>query len=393
MLMWSRGERSTPPGYPEGEAERIVSEARGELSLSEAGLYASSIAVDVALRTATASTLSVAVLAATGLGQRREDAAELAFYEELARERDPAAVFAEPATIDVEVTPGHEIGLSGGRVEILRFRSPFQAVNPSVRPRYARNEGNAMARAQYWRHDDGPRPTLCVIHGFGASPARFNVAFFSLREFFAEGWDVLMFTMPFHGSRRGQPGPNGIGLFTGGTAQLTEAIFHAVHDFRAFLDYLSERGVPRVGVTGLSLGGYTAALLAAVEPRLDFAIPNAPVVWMPPLTDSWFPMNLANAAAAVLTGTDRGRVERALAVHSPLTWDPVLPKDRLMIVAGLGDRLAPPEQALWLWHHWGEPELHWFPGSHLMHFGRGSYFDAMRRMMGQAVPDSAFVMS
>ena len=32
-----------------------------------------------------------------------------------------------------------------------------------------------------WRHDSGPRPTLVVVHGFGASPAWFNIAFFALR--------------------------------------------------------------------------------------------------------------------------------------------------------------------------------------------------------------------
>jgi hypothetical protein len=59
----------------------------------------------------------------------------------------------------------------------------------------------------------------------------------------------------------------------------------------------------------------------------------------------------------------------------------VLPKDRLMIVAGLGDRMAPPEQSELLWEHWGRPEIHWFPGSHLLHFGRGRYLAAMRRLM------------
>ena len=29
---------------------------------------------------------------------------------------------------------------------------------------------NRIAHAQHWTHDDGPRPTLCVIHGFGILP-------------------------------------------------------------------------------------------------------------------------------------------------------------------------------------------------------------------------------
>ena len=278
--------------------------------------------------------------------------------------------------------PGRGPGVAGGRVELLRFPSTYVALNPELREDYARHENNALARAQHWRHEDGPRPTLCVIHGFGASPAWLNTAFFSLKDFFAEGWDVLLYTLPFHGSRRGTSFPiNGVELFSHGMAHFSEAMIHAVHDFRALVDHLVEQGAPRVGLTGVSLGGYVSALLAAVEPRLDFVIPNAAVTWLPPLTDSWFPSNVTGAALRALTGVSPDLLERALALHSPLSWDPLLPKDRLMIVAGLGDRLAPPEQSLLLWEHWDQPELRWFPGSHVLHFGRSEYLDAMRSLM------------
>jgi alpha-beta hydrolase superfamily lysophospholipase len=271
-------------------------------------------------------------------------------------------------------------------VDLLRFESGYVALNPLLRESYARHVNNATARAQHWRHEDGPRPTLCVVHGFGASPAWLNTAFFSLKTFFAEGWDVVLFTLPFHGSRRGDRVPlNGIELFAHGMAHFVEAMLHAVHDFRALVDHLEEQGAPRFGVTGLSLGGYTTALLAAVERRLDFAVPNAAVTWLPPLLASWFPVNLTSAPLRALTRVPEDLLYRALALHSPLTYAPVLPKDRLMIVAGLGDRLAPPDQSLLLWEHWERPELHWFPGSHVMHFGRRAYLDAMRRLIAPKI--------
>ena len=43
------------------------------------------------------------------------------------------------------------------------------------------------------------------------------------------------------------------------------------------LDELERRGTPSFGVTGISLGGYTSALLAAIDTRLAFSIPNVPV--------------------------------------------------------------------------------------------------------------------
>jgi hypothetical protein len=136
-----------------------------------------------------------------------------------------------------------------------------------------------------------------------------------------------------------------------------------------------------VGVTGLSLGGYVSALLAALEPELDFAIPNAPVVSLPAMMPGWFPANITTTALRRLAGVPDELVDRALAVHAPLRYPPVVPRERLMVVGGLGDRLAPPEQSLLLWEHWGRPRLHWYPGNHLLHVNRAAYLREMRRFM------------
>jgi hypothetical protein len=346
-------------------------------------LYHGSVLADYGLRTGLASILAAATLPAALLDRSGRERRRLEFYAELAPGADPAAVFTPPPPVDVRSTPGRGPGVEGGRVELLRFDSPYVALNPAVRADYARHANNAVARAQHWRHEHGPRQTLCVIHGFGASPAWFNTAFFSLRQFFADGWDILLYTLPFHGSRRtSATAVNGVELFAHGMSQFNEAIIHAIHDFRVFVDHLLATGAPRIGVTGLSLGGYTSGLLAAVEPRLDFAIPNSAVTWLPPLLGSWFPANLSAAVVRALSGIADETLEQALALHSPLSYPPLLAKDRLMVVGGLGDRLAPPEQSLLLWEHWGRPELRWFPGSHVIHFGRGDYLSAMRTLMG-----------
>ena len=89
-------------------------------------------------------------------------------------------------------------------------------------------------------------------------------------------------------------------------------------------------------------------------------------------------------ATRTLHRVPRDDYEQSLAVTSPVTYAPVVPKDRLMVIGGLGDRLAPPEQSLLLWEHWGRPRLHWFPGSHVIHFGQHEYIEAMHELMGSA---------
>ncbi|MGI8921686.1 MAG: alpha/beta fold hydrolase [Solirubrobacteraceae bacterium] len=55
-----------------------------------------------------------------------------------------------------------------------------------------------------------------------------------------------------------------------------------------------------------------------------------------------------------------------------------------MIVGGLGDRLAPPEQSRLPCEHWERCRLHWFPGSHVLHVERGNYFKEMLEFMRAA---------
>jgi hypothetical protein len=367
------------------EADPAALPRPSELSLPAQVLYRAAVASDYGLRTSLSSLLTAASARAVLAEGWRRERQQLEWYAERAQSADPTTIFEPPERVEVKVRPGRATGLEAGRVELLRFESGYVAINPRMRREYARHVNNQTARAQHWRHADGPRPTLCVIHGFGASPAWLNTAFFSLKEFFADGWDVALFTLPFHGSRRSDRIPfNGVELFAYGMSVFTEAILHAIHDFRALVDHLLAQGAPRIGVTGISLGGYTTALAASVEPRLDFAVPNAAVTWLPPLLDSWFPGNIAAIVLRAVSRVSRELLEGALAIHSPISYPPQLATERLLIVAGLGDRLAPPEQSVLLWEHWGRPELRWFPGSHVLHFGRGEYLDAMRALMGGA---------
>lgn len=362
--------------------------ACGELDLPTRATVALSGITDLGLRTFAASIVG-ATLAPLGLlpGRLDVDLAELDFYVRLAEAADTAKSFPAPL-------PGHRVQatraarlpnrLHGARVESLRFESKFRTVNPKVRDAYAGHTRNGIAHAQHWRHTDGPRPTLCVIHGFMGSPYVFNSAFFSLPWFFGQGYDVLLYTLPFHGARASRTSPySGAGLFAGGISHLNEAMAHAVHDFRVFVDHLESQGVEQVGVTGLSLGGYTTALLATAEDRLRFAIPNAAVADMSTLIDSWFPANLLMRHVMPRRGIAADDFADAVRFHSPLTYPVRLPKERLLVIGGLGDRLAPPQQSELIWEHWGRPRLHWYPGNHVLHVNRGAYFRQMKEFFGE----------
>jgi pimeloyl-ACP methyl ester carboxylesterase len=378
------------PDVPGADATARGLPRRIDLTLRQRLIVDSSAVADVALRTGIASMLSVAMvpgLLSTAL-RRSESRAErdyLRFYAELASAQDPALSFPKPTDAPrLSSRPANPIAewMAKGTVHNIRFNSSFQAVNPALREQCRGYVRNNVVRAQHWRHQDGPHPTLCVIHGFMGSPYLFNGLFFSLPWFYRSGYDVLLYTLPFHGARAERGSPfSGYGYFAHGFAGFAEAMAQAVHDFRSLIDYLEFTGVDRVALTGMSLGGYTAALIACVDDRIQAVIPNVPVVTPDRTVDEWFPTNYVVRLRDLIASTDDELVQAATRYPSPLNYAPLVPKDRRLIIAGLGDRLAPPEQAELLWEHWDRCAFHWFPGNHVLHVSQPDYLRRMTRFM------------
>jgi dienelactone hydrolase len=155
----------------------------------------------------------------------------------------------------------------------------------------------------------------------------------------------------------------------------------AIHDFRSVIDHLEASGVDRIALTGMSLGGYTSSLIAAADDRLQAVIPNVPVVTPESAFDDWFPANRLVDLARRTGGVDEQAATAASAYHCPLNYPPLVPKERRLIIAGLGDRLAPPEQAEALWEHWDRCKFHWFPGNHILHVSQPDYLRRMSRFL------------
>lgn len=378
------------PDVPGADATARGLPRRSDLTLQQRMVVDASAVADLGLRTAVASVVGAAMLprlAGAALHPNRvhdEDAA-LDFYIDLAAQKDPLLSFPAPtAPPRVSTRPANQLAswIAHGSVNNIEFASSFQAVNPALREQRGSYARNNVVHAQHWVHGDGPRPTLCLIHGFMGSAYLFNGLFFSLPWFFKSGYDVLLYTLPFHGRRAEANSPySGYGYFADGMAGFAEAMAQAVHDFRSVVDYLESTGVHRIALTGMSLGGYTSALIAGVDDRIQAVIPNVPVVTPEAAFDDWFPANMLVRLGNRLTGVDKAKADAATLFHSPLTYPPLVPKDRRLIIAGLGDKLAPPQQAEILWRHWDRCAFHWFPGNHILHVSQPDYLRRMTRFL------------
>jgi dienelactone hydrolase len=157
------------------------------------------------------------------------------------------------------------------------------------------------------------------------------------------------------------------------------AFAQAVSDLRGLADHLRARGAPAVGLSGMSLGGYTTALAATAAP-FDFLVPVIPLADVAAVQFEHEALRAVQVPAALL-----GLGRQALAVVSPLERKPMLAPERVLVIAARHDRVTDPAtHAERLAAHFGA-RLDWFEGGHLLQLGRGEAFAEAARFMRSAV--------
>ncbi|MAE93775.1 MAG: hypothetical protein CL910_03865 [Deltaproteobacteria bacterium] len=337
----------------------------------------------LALRTNLAAALDESmrfVWAVTALLSPRSPVARIAGdLREAARRHEEEGILADPSRAHPHPPALEKFRLTRervprlGSIEQLRFESEYVARDPEIRDAYASIASNQTAVAHLFRHGDRPRPTLVCIHGYGMGRIGLDAWQWDIDTWHRGlGLDLAMPVLPLHGPRA--PGRrSGAGFLDGHPLQTNAAFGQAIWELRRLIGWLRQQGAPAVGVTGMSLGGYTTALLASLEQGLACAIPTIPAVSLSEL----LAQDLSEEAlrAREREGLDAALWEKAWAPHAPLGHRPRVAPEARLIVGARADRICPPAQTHALWKHWDEPSLHWTPGSHLAPIGRGETRD------------------
>ena len=221
-----------------------------------------------------------------------------------------------------------------------------------------------------------PRPWLVAVHGQGMGRPG-DVGMLGVRRLHERlGVDVALPVLPLHGPRAAGFRPQQqfvSNVFLGNNVL---GLSQAAWDLRCLLAWLREvEGAPAIGVLGLSLGSYAAALLSTLDPDL------ACVIGVVPTSDL-----AASLRAAEPVVPSRRRLHRALhderstALHrvvSPLAAPCLVPHAHRYLVAGQGDRIASPAGAAELWRHWDEPTILWRPRGHVTTWRSDAYHSAV----------------
>jgi len=316
----------------------------------------------------------------------REIGSAARLYERKGWLRKPARFHRRPPVVEKVRIDEHRSAF--GPFQHLRFESGYEP-HPGEpgRKRFLDYQANRTTHIWTMRHSGPHRSWIVCVPGYRMGHPAVDFTGFRARWLYRDlGLNVAIPVMPLHGPRRvGRRG--GDGYLSGDFLDTIHAQTQAVWDIRRLIGWLRAEGAPRVGVQGVSLGGYTAALLASLEEDLDCVIAGIPAVDFLRLLRSHTPEILLRIARGM--GIRFDRIEQLLRVISPLAHRPRVPLPKRYLYAGVADRLAPPDHALDLWHHWDHPRCEWYQGGHVSFLWERNVRDLLQEALtasGLALP-------
>lgn len=293
---------------------------------------------------------------------RREIDAARTLFDRRGWLRKPTSYHRTPPPI--ENPKVQEERYKGWGFEHLTFESGYEPwPQEPGRERWMGYEANRTAHAYVLRHPGPPRPWLVCVHGIRMGSPRGGFGLFRPDHLHDDlGLNLLLPILPLHGPRRVGP-VSGDRILAGDAMDSLHAGAQAMWDIRRMMTWLREsQDAPAIGVLGESLGGYAAALLSSLDNKVDCVVVCNPAV----APSSLFWSNALALTTHYLTaaGVNPETMAEVLRPVSPLALEPLVPKERRAVFAGVADRVVTAAEASALWHHWNTPRIAWFQGTH-----------------------------
>jgi dienelactone hydrolase len=236
----------------------------------------------------------------------------------------------------------------------LQFPSPIVTPDPP----------NNTVHCEYFRpKGPGKRPAVVVLHILGAD--------FALSRYYAarladKGVAALFLKLPYYGERRPVGGPQR--FLSDDVGRSTLSMRQGICDVRRGAAWLASRpeiDPGKLGVTGISLGGITSSLAAAVDPTLNrgvFLLAGGG------LDEILWGMDEQGADRYrkewLESGKTRADLKALTTPLDPLTYADRLVGKKILMMAGNIDEVVPPSSARALWAASGRPPIRWLDSGH-----------------------------
>jgi pimeloyl-ACP methyl ester carboxylesterase len=246
----------------------------------------------------------------------------------------------------------------------------WQSVHPlifnGIQHEYRSHRDNQTALLRTLNLRIKGKPMAILVNGFSSGHHLMERVAWPMREFFRLGINVSLFALPFHGPRGHAFPPE---WPQQDTAFTIEGFRQAIWDLQIAIRAMREAGASEVGVVGMSLGGYTASLLATVTSDVDFVLSYIPIASVPDVMND---NDLVPGTGDIQRTLYEGYREQLVPI-TPVCRMPKVEPKRVSIISGEFDRLATVKHGKRLADHFGA-ELVKFPGGHIVQNRRAQAF-------------------
>ncbi len=222
---------------------------------------------------------------------------------------------------------------------------------------------NTVHCEYYCPTSPGKHPACVVLHILGGD--------FPLSRTFAtalahRGVAALFVIMPYYGPRR--PPEANVRMVSADPSQTVAGMTQAVKDIRYAAAWLAEQPEvdrEQLGVFGISLGGITAALAGAAEPRFHKICPVlaggdiALVLW-----ESTEPHAIEARRRWIAGGGTRDSLLVLLKTVDPATYGNCVQGRKILMLNASHDEVIPKKCTEALWQAFGKPPIQWYNADH-----------------------------
>jgi len=255
-----------------------------------------------------------------------------------------------------------------------RYTISFPSAHPT---RFAENN---TVRGEYYQPSQGQNfPLVILVHGMGDRSAEVCKAF--ARDLVRRGLACFVLYLIVHSKRKPPRGTKGLG-----DKDWFENYRISVIDVRQVIDWAETRDEidhDRIGVAGMSFGGFITAMALGSDPRLRsgviiisggnlekiaFCSRTLPKKWGRRHTEEGFRAQQRRYFDYLATVDEQG-----LANVTPpdenylvdaLTYAHLLRDRPLLLIAARWDEVIPRAATLDFWERAGKPPISWLPGGH-----------------------------
>jgi dienelactone hydrolase len=280
---------------------------------------------------------------------------------QLAASRMPSADGVETHLDEAAALVNAKDFLSIASVPEISFGLENAFAFPSPLPSPYEENNQAVGRLHRAGADWQKKPTAILVHGWNDATSHFVHFPMLAKKMNLLGLNVATLELPYHFQRRPRqrlgPASN---FLSADILRVAQAAAQSVAEIRALTQWLKAQGSPRIGLLGVSLGGWLGGLTACHEPQLNALALVVPATRLDRLIED---LAFCQSIRAALRGRkiDFGRLDLFAA-------PPLVSKENMLLVEAVHDGFMPRETTEELWQRWDRPEIWRLPIGHITVF-------------------------